>query len=95
MCCVDLERPMPIKRINAAIACVESLHTNRLLKTNEHFRGLVRQKLTEYLDDVLPCEWERILKWTPSHVNTSEREGALMDLQEECEYLDALMGNTQ
>jgi len=88
---IDLEHPVRIDHINAATACVTTLHTNRLLNTNEHFRSLVSKKLDEFLEDVLPCEWERILKWTPAHINTTEREGALMDLQEACESLDNLM----
>lgn len=89
---IDLECEMPIARINAATACVDMLHTSRCSwKTNGHLRHLIQKKLNEYLEDVLPCEWERILKWTPSHVNTTEREGALMDLQEACESLESLM----
>ena len=88
---IDLERPMRIEHINEATACVTALHTNRLLNTNEHFRSLVCKKLDEFLEDVLPCEWERILKWTPAHINTTEREGALFDLQEACEALEDLL----
>jgi len=88
---IDLECEMPITRITAATACVNMLHTSRSWKTNGHLRHLIQQKLNEYLEDVLPCEWERILKWTPSHVNTTDREGALMDLQEACESLESLM----
>jgi hypothetical protein len=88
---IDLERPMRIEHINAATACVTALHTNRLLNTNEHFRSLVCKKLDEFLEDVLPCEWERVLKWTPAHINTTNREGALMDLQEACESLNDLL----
>ena len=88
---IDLERPMRIDEINAATACVIALHTNSLLNTNQHFRSLVCKKLNEFLEDVLPCEWEHILKWIPAHINTSNRQGALMDLQEACESLDELL----
>ena len=88
---VDLERAMSIDRITAATACVNALHTDDVLNTNGYFRNLICKKLNEFLEDVLPCEFERILKWTPDHINTTEREGALFDLQEACESLDELV----
>ena len=93
MCSIDLEREMPITCINAATACVIMLHTSRSWKTDGHLRNLIQQKLNEYLEDVLPCQWERILVWTPSHIDTTDRQGALMDLEEACESLDSLMNH--